>query len=337
MTKIFHYCLIFVILTFKIIECKIIGAAVIPHGDFAYDPSLVNYENGSLELHNASVAVGNWIMNEMKPDLIFLTTPHAMALDNDFLIYENQQESGYALVGEDLHNSSVNLTKVTLNITSNENLATTLTNILRAKNPINDNNISGILGFANSNPLPISWGEILPIKYLQNATINNNQSLLPQFIIFSMPLRRYNYSVIMKQELLDKGYDIWNILNNESITGKINIFIIISADLSHTHNANIMPYGNCTCAEPYDIAIGNWINSMNRDYLLNKASYEQSVGAMSCGYTGFVLLQGMFDASIYPNKNIHNIWKSQLLANYHPTYYGMAVGNFTHINNFMKK
>lgn len=301
---------------------------MIPHGDFAYDPSLVNYENGSAELHNASLSVGDWIMNEMKPDVIFLTTPHGMALDTDFLIYENEQESGYALVGEDLHNSSVNLTKVTLNITSNEQLAISLTNILQSKNSMNNNNISGILGFADSNPLPISWGEILPIKYLQNATLNHNQSLLPEFIVFSMPLRRYNYSVDMKQELLDKGNDIWNILDDESITGDIRVFVIISADLAHTHTANVMPYGNCTCAEPYDEAIGNWIKTMDGIYLLDKASYEQSVGAMSCGYTGFVLLQGMFEQSMKANDS----WKSQLLANYHPTYYGMAVGNFTRIN-----
>ena len=306
-------------------ECKIIGAAILPHGDFAYDPSLVNYENGSLELHNASMAVGDWIMNEMKSDLIFLSTPHGMALDDDFLIYENEQESGYALVGGDLHNSSVNLTKITLNITSNGQLATSLTNILRDKNPMNGNNISGILGFANSNPLPISWGEIIPIKYLQNATKNNDQTLLPQFIIFSMPLRRYNHSVEMKQEFLNKGKDIWNILNDEEITGNLNIFVLISADLAHTHYANVMPYGYCACAEPYDTAIGEWISTMDAEYLLDRASYEQSVGAMSCGYTGFVLLQRMFNGSLDSNAK----WRSQLMANYHPTYYGMAVGNFT--------
>ena len=83
--------------------------------------------------------------------------------------------------------------------------------------------------------------------------------------------------------------------------------MIISADLAHTHTANVMPYGNCTCAEPYDEAIGNWIATQNRDYLLDKASYEQSVGAMSCGYTGFVLLQGMFDQSKQGGSN----WTSQ--------------------------
>lgn len=32
---------------------KLIGAVVVPHGDFAYDPKLVNDTGGSLELHSA--------------------------------------------------------------------------------------------------------------------------------------------------------------------------------------------------------------------------------------------------------------------------------------------
>ena len=283
-------------------------------------------------------------MNDMKPDLIFLTTPHGMALDTDFLIYENDQESGYAEVGGDLHNDSFPSYRVGLNITTNAHLATTLTEILRSKNDDDHNNVSGILGFADGVPLPISWGEIMPIKYLQNAmksddsndTNNPLSETLPEFIVFSMPLRRYNDSVQMKQELLDKGRDIWNVLNDENITGKLRIFVIVSADLAHTHTADVMPYGNCSCAEPYDEAIGQWIETMDETYLLEKASHEQDVGAMSCGYTGFVLLQGMFDASSYDDDNgermerdVHKMWRSQLLANHHPTYYGMAVGNFT--------
>lgn len=83
---------------FGFVAGKIIGNAILPHGDFAYDPSLVNYEGGSAELHNASIAVGEWIMNTLNPDVIFLTTPHGLALDNDFLIYKNSNESGIILI-----------------------------------------------------------------------------------------------------------------------------------------------------------------------------------------------------------------------------------------------
>ena len=84
-----HNVFFYLLLLIHRFECRIIGAAILPHGDFAYDPSLVNYENGSSELHNASMDVGNWIMNEMKLDLIFLSTPHGMALDDNFIILEN--------------------------------------------------------------------------------------------------------------------------------------------------------------------------------------------------------------------------------------------------------
>ena len=92
--------------------------------------------------------------------------------------------------------------------------------------------------------------------------------MLPGFIILSVPLRRYNHSVQMKQELLDKGRDIWNVMNDESITGELRVFVIVSADLAHTYTAESKPYGNCSCAEPYDEAIGQglvpWMSCIHR-------------------------------------------------------------------------
>jgi len=42
----------------------------------------------------------------MQPDIIFLSSPHAISHQRDFLIYQNTNASGYALVGGDLHNAS---------------------------------------------------------------------------------------------------------------------------------------------------------------------------------------------------------------------------------------
>jgi hypothetical protein len=58
----------------------------------------VNYQNGSLEVHLAAVNAGSYVSN-LQPDIIFLTTPHGVALTNDFAIYTNSNGSGYALVG----------------------------------------------------------------------------------------------------------------------------------------------------------------------------------------------------------------------------------------------
>ena len=41
------------LLQLALADGKLIGAAVVPHGDFAYDPKLVNDTGGSLQLHSA--------------------------------------------------------------------------------------------------------------------------------------------------------------------------------------------------------------------------------------------------------------------------------------------
>lgn len=51
----------------RVSNAKVIRAAVIPHGGFCYDPSLVQNSNGSLELHRAADAVGARIAED-KPD-----------------------------------------------------------------------------------------------------------------------------------------------------------------------------------------------------------------------------------------------------------------------------
>ena len=69
-------------------EAKVIGGAIIPHGDFAFDPSLVNSSSSALLLHEACVNLGEKI-SDLKPDIILLSTPHGVALDIDFAIYGN--------------------------------------------------------------------------------------------------------------------------------------------------------------------------------------------------------------------------------------------------------
>lgn len=45
------------------VDGRIVGAAILPHGDFALDPSLVNYRNGSLHVHKACLEVADWIVS----------------------------------------------------------------------------------------------------------------------------------------------------------------------------------------------------------------------------------------------------------------------------------
>ena len=114
--------------------CRQIGGAVIPHGDFAFDPSLVNFENGSREVHDAAVATGKWLCGQA-PDVILLSTPHGMAADVPFALFGNTNASGFALLGSDLHNASFPLYSVPLNASMDPELAAALTAAVRASNP----------------------------------------------------------------------------------------------------------------------------------------------------------------------------------------------------------
>jgi hypothetical protein len=46
-------------------------------------------------------------LHALRPDLILLVTPHGIALSNDFAVFTASNSSGFALVGGDLHNSSI--------------------------------------------------------------------------------------------------------------------------------------------------------------------------------------------------------------------------------------
>ena len=70
-----------------------------PHGDFAYDPSLVDFRNGSYELHLAAKKLGTDISN-LSPDIVVLVSPHGVAATNDFLVYQNSVAEGFAILGQ---------------------------------------------------------------------------------------------------------------------------------------------------------------------------------------------------------------------------------------------
>jgi hypothetical protein len=141
---------------------------------------------------------------------------------------------------------------------------------------------------------------------------------------------------------------------------RIHTHRLVSSDLAHTHLAD-GPYGFCSCALAFDRAISAWVEPQGsnsevrrerrRAALLQEAALQQMLGAKACGFTGLVLLQGAFDASFPTSSEAKRgrrltgggmrakgegggadvkgaEWEGQLLANYHPTYYGMAVARF---------
>jgi len=100
------------------------------------------------------------------------------------------------------------------------------------------------------------------------------------------------------------------------------VMIVISSDLAHTHQAD-GPYGYNNASGPFDRACGRWANFMDRNALLVDAANLVNK-ALSCGFTGLVVMQGILDRAKSKGKE----WESNLLANFHPTYYGMMVAKF---------
>ena len=86
-----------------------VGAAVLPHGDFAYDPTLLSVPRvgnwtAAEELHRGSEAAGA-VIASLAPDAIILVTPHGLQTSWDLAIYDNSDLRGDAIVGRDLEES----------------------------------------------------------------------------------------------------------------------------------------------------------------------------------------------------------------------------------------
>lgn len=287
----------------------LLGAAVIPHGDFAYDPTLVP---GSGALHSASLEVGRFVAEDLTPDVVFITTPHGLELSSQFLIYENSVDSGSAPIGGDVPHGSAKY-KVPLTVNTDVALASQLREQLTSAGlPV-----SGIRAFADSEPLPVSWGEVIPLSFLNRSYAAKGHQL-PPVVIMGVPFSRYNHSVRMVPEMLRIGAFIAEELESLEKT----VAWVVSADLAHTHQAS-GPYGYCPCAQPYDDAVRKWLTNLSSPALLQEACKQQGLGAMSCGFTGLVLLEGALQATSV------STWKSELLALGAPTYYGMGVAKLT--------
>jgi len=291
-------------------EGRIIGAAVIPHGDFAYDPSLVNGEGGADELHRTATEVGQWV-ESLLPDLIFFSTPHGIAENNNFVLYGNTEGSGYAPIGADLLNDcSIDPPppyNVPLSITLSPQIVTDIFTHLNGQLKLN---ISRLIAFGDAEPIPIRWGEVIPLSFLEHHDHN--------IIVLSMPTRR-NQPVPLLPELIDLGHHLSDYLEQLSQ----RVAIVVSSDLAHTH-LECGPYGYSPTAEPFDQACGRWARTLDPEPLLITAAGLVDE-ALSCGYTGLVLLHGILE-------RVNVEWKPELLSNHHPTYYGMLVARFERPN-----
>lgn len=294
---------------FRFVDARIIGAFVLPHGGIALDPNY--FTNGSnettleeaWELHDACVQVGEQIRG-MAPDLIVLSTPHGVADLNNFQFYLN----GFAGGPADTDNCKCPPCCYNISVQLAPYISSELIKAVRTGGT---NNVSGLSAHAppssNEPPFPLAWGEVIPLHFIQPTHI--------PIVILSQPSRRYNNSVSMIPELLSLGGSLANYLEQSS-----KIVVVISADLAHKHLAS-GPYGYSNESDVFDKACGEWVAELSTIALLETAASVVDE-VYSCGYTGLVTLHGIL-AHVGLNE-----WKPQLLANHHPSYYGMMVASF---------
>lgn len=313
-----------------------IPGLLLPHGDFAWDPTLVDQDDFETRQAANEVALGSrqaaasfWhstIATSTSPRHTFLlVTPHGIQLDHDFGLYMAHSGSGTATIGNDIVDNksrtqpkkyNITISDLPLNLEASQNLLEFL-----QENP--NSNVSGIYPYNDAFPIPLNWGEIIPLKLLQmqkeeqqppkntSSTTTRRRSqkeqTTVQYMILSMPHRRYDHAAEMVPELLKLGERVgqWILLKNATTLPAANTHryhpppqqesfsLVISGDLSHTHQAS-GPYGYSNTSEAMDRALGAWASDPCRfqDSLLETARQLQPE-ALSCGFTGYVFWQGI--------------------------------------------
>jgi aromatic ring-opening dioxygenase LigB subunit len=317
--RFFHWILILVVQRRSV--AILYRAAILPHGDEAFDPTRfapgTESRNAADHISKAAHDTGWWLRDDATSlerhdagrdggsslkSLLFVSSPHGVALSNDFAVYVGGAiplASGLATIGAtDDPLYTVHLDSIAL---ASE----------RALDLIDYLNHPNVTGF-NLADTPLRWGEVIPLLFTKQRTRNH--------LFWTYPLRRFNESVAMIPELLDIGHRLG--LWFDSLPEDVSI--IISGDLAHRHRAD-GPYGYSNASQPMDEALGRWATNPceNADDLLRTAASLQKQ-ALSCGFTGFVLLHGILCGD-YPWVNK---WTAQVLVNRNATYFGMMVAQF---------
>ena len=322
--------------TFLVVGChaRLEAALVLPHGDFAWDPNLILPSSDNNDEPNESATqqwqaahdiassarrAGTWLAEVIRPDVIFLSTPHGIAVETDFALFLGNGLSpafGSAVMGQDPYYGHVLPTPYTLALDDpiwvDTNLSTSLLTYLQqsatattSSNPSKNHrtNVTGLyLAPDPSVPIPLHWAEVIPLLLIpppprrapeRTSHGVNRTEQRRRHIVWSHPHRRYNHAVEMVDELLKLGAAIASWMDRMDR----RFAVVISGDLGHTHNVR-GPYGYAPAAALYDQALNDWANTTSpcsveaSQALLERARSFQPK-AMSCGFTGMVLLQGM--------------------------------------------
>ncbi|MFW9925106.1 MAG: hypothetical protein ACFFDW_17685, partial [Candidatus Thorarchaeota archaeon] len=273
----------------------LVGAFILPHGAMILDPKKKNIPQGAINLHHSMKNIAVEI-EKLKPELIFITTPHSIALSNDFGIYLNKRGSGSAEWNNEYSEFKVD-------IPIDQDISNQLLDYLLEK----ETAIHGIATFTPSVNAPFRWGEAVPLWFLKDLHTK------PKYIVLSQPLRRLDQAKELIPETVTLGNDLR--LFFDSLDKRV--VVIISADLAHTHQ-NDGPYGFSEEAEIFDKMLEEWAGNLD-EKILTKKLVPKLNNALCCGYIGFVILQGMIE---------HKGFTPKVLIRETPSYYGMMIASY---------
>ena len=184
----------------------IIGAFILPHGAITLEPSrLIDYDNENnpkpkdpsidpdlcLNLHNGLQTVSDQIVNQLKPDLIVLFTPHGICCDDEWSIYLNSFAKGSAEWNGEYSQFCIDNPKLEMPTQFSiqcmnyiNQLQTQLKKSQKNYNYSSNNKknkiINGIWNYTNGAPTLLQWGEVIPLYFIhkryKQLKIDNSQS-----------------------------------------------------------------------------------------------------------------------------------------------------------------
>ena len=297
----------------------LVGAAVLPHGDFAYDPTLLSVPRvgnwtAAEQLHRGSEAAGA-VVASLHPDTIILVTPHGLQTSWDLAIYDNSDLRGDAIVGRDLEESfgpDFPKHKYSAELDARSDL--TLARGIADRLP----NATLLRGWNDVLPLPLRWGEVLALGHLSMRRNATRPTLSPDVVVLGLPLSRYNFSSAIAGGFRKLGHSLAAAIAAQSR----RVAIVVSTDLAHTHWPNTT-FGFRSEAAEFDAAVGEWAATLDEHANFGRAAAVVDK-VLSCGWLGTALLHGVLEAS----PGGLGAWQPTLhAAPSHPTYYGMLASS----------
>ena len=274
-----------VLLAARVASAEIIGAAFLPHGDFAFDPSLVNFENmlaGAArrggERRRAARGRAARRRCSRRRTARARTCPSSSST--------RQRADGYATVGLDLDRDCACgcyrgdapdrrrcAPRPTSRITDRRAPEHRLVVPRRGARGVRRH---------RARAAAVGRGHV---EFL-NATLGSTS-----LVVLGQTARRQTEEVAMVPELLSLGRALFESLDALSA----RVLVVVSGDLAHTHLAS-GPYGYNPAAVPFDAALGAWASCLDPAPLLENAT-ALADDAKSCGFTGAVMLHGLLNAS----------------------------------------